>query len=79
MAGDKTHMEVKFLRRFAVAGALPILPYSTAIDRYILWSFFFLSLTLISLFFVNAENNQKVQVSLSDEVLSCGSWWRASF
>mmetsp|Transcript_8692 Transcript_8692/g.16831 ORF Transcript_8692/g.16831 Transcript_8692/m.16831 type:complete len:415 (+) Transcript_8692:94-1338(+) len=49
--------------KYAVSGALPVLPYNTALDRYILWMFFITSLSLGSLFFVhdNHKANARMQ------------------
>jgi hypothetical protein len=56
--------------KYAVSGALPVLPYNTALDRYILWNFFLGFSSLVGLFFVHEDNHRNFQVQLALGVLA---------
>jgi hypothetical protein len=52
--------------KYAVSGALPVLPYNTALDRYILWMFFILAVSLLALFTVHGDQAANACMQVCD-------------
>lgn len=53
--------------KYAVSGALPVLPYNTALDRYILWMFFILAVSLLALFTVHGDQAANTCMQVCDD------------